>query len=433
VLSVIVEPGFAVVDLETTGLSPGRRDRVVEIGVVHVDAKGCVTGEWSTLVNPGRDVGPTSLHGLRPRDLVDAPSFAEVAAELTALLAGRVLVAHNLPFDARFLLAEYTGLGYPQAPVGPEYGVCTMRLATRYLPYAPRALADCCTAAGWRHDNAHAALADAHAAARLLGCYLEQAQGAEDWLSLLDQAPSWPWPSVLPVPGGRCALRREQVTAEQGARAVTGADAEHFLARLVPSLPRVSDPMADSYLAVLDDVLADRKVDAGEEDALVDLAGELGLDRAAVEDLHRSYLTSLARAAWEDGVVTHLERGDLEDVAVLLGLPVDEVERALEAGRTFTRAADMPGGSLSLAQGDRVCFTGQMSLPREDLAAIASQAGLCVTGSVSKKTTFLVCADADSMSGKARKAREVGTIVISEVKFHHLLAALREQGTRTNP
>lgn len=430
---VAVEPGFTVVDLETTGLSPGCRDRVVEIGVVQVDVTGRVRGEWSTLVNPGRDVGPTSLHGLRPRDLVDAPSFAEIAAELTALLAGRVLVAHNLPFDTRFLLAEYTGLGYPQAPIGPEYGVCTMRLARRYLPYAPRALADCCAAAGWRHDNAHAALADARAAARLLGRYLAQAQGVEDWLGLLGQASSWPWPHVPAVPGGRGALRREQVTAERDARVVTGAHAGHFLARLVPSLPRAPDPMTDSYLAVLDDVLADRKIDAGEQDVLVDLAGELGLDRAVVVDLHRRYLTSLARAAWEDGIVTHLERRDLEDVAVLLGLPAAEVERALEAGRTFTRAVDLPAGSLRLTPGDRICFTGQMSLPREGLVALADLAGLRVTGSVSKKTTFLVCADADSLSGKARKAREVGTIVISEVKFHHLLAALRAQEAHTTP
>ena len=54
--------GYAVVDVETTGLRPSWSDRVVEIGVVHLDSAGAVTGEWSTLVNPGRDLGPQQLH-----------------------------------------------------------------------------------------------------------------------------------------------------------------------------------------------------------------------------------------------------------------------------------------------------------------------------------------------------------------------------------
>lgn len=425
VSGVLVEPGFAVVDLETTGLWPGRRDRIVEIGVVQVDAKGCVTSEWSTLVNPLRDVGPTSIHGLHARDLVDAPTFAEVAAELAEVLDGRVLVAHNLPFDARFLAAEYADLGHAEVPISHGLGVCTMHLAARYLPYSPRSLADCCAVAGWRHENAHAALADAHAAARLLGCYLELVDGSEEWLGLLDQAPSWPWPTIERPHGARRPLRREEVAAQRVARAEAGAGAEHFLARLVPALPRVPNPpMADAYLAVLDDVLADRRVDPGEGDALVELSGELGLDRAAVEGLHQAYLVSLARAAWEDGVITELERRDLDDVAVLLGLAMADVEQALQAGLTFTGGAELPAGSLRFSSGDRICFTGQMSLPREDLQALATAAGLQVTGSVSGKTAFLVCADADSMSGKAKKARAAGTTVISEPKFHQLLAAL---------
>jgi DNA polymerase-3 subunit epsilon len=266
----VTEGGFAVVDLETTGLYPGGRDRVVEVAVVSVDAKGCVVADWSTLVNPCRDVGPTSLHGLRPRDLVNAPAFGDVAAELAGLLAGRVLAAHNLSFDARFLTAEYAALGYPGVPLTAGHGICTMRLARHYLSYAARSLADCCAVAGWRHENAHSALSDAHAAARLLGCYLEAADGTEPWLDLVDEAAAWPWPVIHTEPGRRPTLARERVFADRETRAVGGAAADHFLARLLPVLPRVPNPpAADSYLAVLDDVLADRKVDRGEGGALV--------------------------------------------------------------------------------------------------------------------------------------------------------------------
>jgi DNA polymerase-3 subunit epsilon len=418
--------GFAVVDLETTGLNSGGRDRVVEVAVVLVDTRGGVVADWSTLVNPCRDVGPTSVHGLRPRDLVDAPVFEDVAAELAGLLAGRAVAAHNLAFDARFLMAEYAALGYPGVPLSAAHGVCTMRLASRYLPYSARSLADCCAVAGWRHENAHSALSDAHAAARLLGCYLGVADGTEVWLDLVEEAVTWPWPVIHAAPGRRPPLAREHLIAGRQARAGGGAPSGHFLGRLLPALPRVPNPlMADSYLAVLDDALADRKVDLEEADALVELAADLGLDRPAAEDLHRTYLTSLARAAWEDGVVTEHERRDLDDVAVLLGLPLTAVEEALAAGRGFTGgSAALPVGSLRLTAGDRICFTGEMSRPREELVTLAEAAGLRVTSAVSGKTAMLVCADADSMSGKAKKARAAGTTVISEPKFHQILAAM---------
>ncbi|MEO3873755.1 exonuclease domain-containing protein [Nonomuraea sp. B12E4] len=48
--------GYAVIDTETTGLRPAWHDRIIEMGVVHLDAYGEITREWVTLVNPGRDL-----------------------------------------------------------------------------------------------------------------------------------------------------------------------------------------------------------------------------------------------------------------------------------------------------------------------------------------------------------------------------------------
>jgi exonuclease len=76
--------GYAVVDVETTGLFPGRHDRVVEIGVVLADREGRQVDEWGTLVNPARDLGPQHIHGIRSSDVLCAPSFAEIAGDLGA-------------------------------------------------------------------------------------------------------------------------------------------------------------------------------------------------------------------------------------------------------------------------------------------------------------------------------------------------------------
>ncbi len=145
---------FAVIDVETTGF--GRNDRVIEIGVVHVDADLNIEREWSSLVNPRRDVGPTWVHGLRGGDLDTAPSFDDLADELIHALAGRVIVAHNAAFDRRMLNQE---LERHQKPALPE-GLCTYK-QTRLK------LVDACQQHGIALRDHHSALADARATAAL--------------------------------------------------------------------------------------------------------------------------------------------------------------------------------------------------------------------------------------------------------------------------
>jgi len=106
-------PGYAVVDLETTGLRPSWQDRIVEIGVVLLDPDGEVEGTWETLVNPERDLGPQEIHGIVAADVLAAPTFTDVAGAVVDLLRGRTFVAHNAAFDATFLAASYRNLGWP--------------------------------------------------------------------------------------------------------------------------------------------------------------------------------------------------------------------------------------------------------------------------------------------------------------------------------
>jgi hypothetical protein len=67
-MSAGIEPGFAVVDLETTGWSPNWRDRVVEIAVVQVDPKGCVKHLFKGLDVSGAQLARSIRHdrSLRP-------------------------------------------------------------------------------------------------------------------------------------------------------------------------------------------------------------------------------------------------------------------------------------------------------------------------------------------------------------------------------
>ncbi|GAA3859974.1 DEDDh family exonuclease [Saccharothrix violaceirubra] len=192
--------GYAVVDVETTGFT--RLDRVIEIAVVRLDDAGRVTDEWCTLLNPGRDLGPQHVHRISAADVWDAPTFEQAAGAVAERLEGHVLVAHNLAFDARFLRTEFARLG-TDLDVD---GLCTMRLASRFLPGA-RSLEACCAAAGVPLGSAHEALADARATASLLAYYLRR--GPLGGVTV-------PWPrmpsDVAEVRRGQGRLTRESVS-----------------------------------------------------------------------------------------------------------------------------------------------------------------------------------------------------------------------------
>ena len=401
--------GFAVVDVETTGLFPGSH-RIAEIAVVHVEPDGTVINRWETLVNPERDLGPQHIHGIRAADILHAPVFGDIAHDVMDLLAGRVLVAHNVHFDYRFVSHELGRAGLA-LPFEVHDCLCTMKLARQYLPGAGRSLKDCCDSFGVSLENAHCAGDDAEAAAHVLGNYLRMDADNPDWFSALDRAYFASWPTVTPkrVPP---VLRR---MAEE--------PQPHFLERLVNKLPEVAGPDEHTaYLAMLDRALMDRQISASEANGLVALADELGIGRSSAEQLHVDYMVAMLVAAWEDGVITPEEEADLRIVATLLDIYQDSVTQALAApitGRDSNTGAVLQ--ALVLAPGDKIVLTGDMSRDRSDIETALRSAGFVPHPAVTKAVKLLVAADPDSLSGKAKKARSYGIPVVGEPYLDKLL------------
>lgn len=405
-------PGFAVVDLETTGLSPGAHERVVEIAIVHADEYGSVTGQWETLVNPQRHVGAEHIHGIRAADLIDAPAFSDIADDVMELLSGRVMVAHNARFDRGFLTAEFgrTSRALPDdAPT-----LCTMQLARELIPGAGRSLADCCAAFDIALEDAHRAAVDARATAELLGGYIASTD-REFWFSHIDRALSAAWP--LPASPATKAFAR-WVARGSSAASVP------FLQRIAERMPDFSGPAEHvEYVALLDRCLIDRHLSEHESRQLVALAGELGIGRDTAAGLHAQYFDQFAALAWADGVLTSTEVADLVAVAILLQVPDARLTAALAppAAQAATTDAPPTPGAFTLSPGDAVVLTGEMSRPRADLEAALVAAGFRVASAISKKVALLVAADPDSLSGKARKAREYGIPVVGEEYLQRLL------------
>jgi DNA polymerase III epsilon subunit family exonuclease len=163
---------FSVIDVETTGLSPLRGDRVLEIGIARLDEDGRVLDVFDTLVDPERTVMATHVHGITEEMVAGAPKFRDLLPLLSSIVEGTVLSAHNASFDFGFIREEFRRAGAKFPEVTP---VCTLILARRYLKNLPsRSLGACRAYLNLPDTGAHNALADARSAAFLLRHMIER-------------------------------------------------------------------------------------------------------------------------------------------------------------------------------------------------------------------------------------------------------------------
>jgi DNA polymerase-3 subunit epsilon len=400
--------GYAVIDFETTGLFPSH-DRVVEVAVVHVDETGTITGQWDTLVNPRRDIGAQRIHHISAAEILDAPTFAQIAPRLVELLSGRVVVAHNASFDTRFLYAELERIGYI-ADLR-DRSLCTMQLAREFLPGAGRSLEDCCAAYDIQLDGAHRASVDALATAHLLAAYIAHRPMWQEWGDHLASAAAT-WPPIAPT------------GIEWTPRGTLQQNPASFLQRITVKLPEYSGPVDHlDYLDLLDRVLLDRQISVHEANSLVDLAESHGISRTTCAALHREYFEQLTAVAWADGQLTTDEIGDLADVAKLLSIPGDVVLEAMQPREVASDpvAPDAVVGRFELVAGDLIVLTGAMRRLRDEWYAILEDCGLLPWPAVTKKVKLVVAADGDSLSGKAAKARDYGIPIVDETWLEHNL------------
>ena len=159
---------IAVIDFETTGLSPAMGDRATEVAIVLVE-NGCVVDRFQSLMNAGIHIPAfiTSLTGISNAMAANAPDAATVMLDASRFVGNAPMVAHNASFDRRFWQAELARAGAAAA----QPFACTMLVSRRLYPQASShklgVLVDYHRLP--RAGRAHRALADAEMAASLLG------------------------------------------------------------------------------------------------------------------------------------------------------------------------------------------------------------------------------------------------------------------------
>ncbi|WP_066047639.1 ATP-dependent DNA helicase DinG [Robertmurraya korlensis] len=157
---------FVVVDLETTGNSPKKGDKIIQFAAVVVE-NGEIKETFSSLVSSDKPIPLfiEELTGLNNDMLKDAPTFSEIAPKILQLLDGAFFVAHNVLFDLSFLQEELINSGY-EGFFGPV--IDTVELSRIVFPTADSfKLTDLATKEGLAHDRPHQADSDAYVTAEL--------------------------------------------------------------------------------------------------------------------------------------------------------------------------------------------------------------------------------------------------------------------------
>jgi len=158
---------IAVIDFETTGISPGQGARATEVAIVLME-NGQVVDRFQSLMKTGAWIPPfiTQLTGITNAMVDAAPHATTVMADAARFVGDAPMVAHNAAFDSKFWQAELARADLP----APHPFACTVLLSRRLYPHAPgHKLGTLVDFHGLpRTGQAHRALADAEMAAALL-------------------------------------------------------------------------------------------------------------------------------------------------------------------------------------------------------------------------------------------------------------------------
>lgn len=162
---------------------------------------------------------------------------------------------------------------------------------------------------------------------------------------------------------------------------------------------------------------------------LFELARQYNITKPQAISLHKRYLANVTRIALMDGIITDFEMKDIIQLAKLLHISEDDLALIIqeEQKNMVTNGVVKPEIKNDIV-GKSVCFTGTLTalykgnpMTREMAQQLATEYGLIVKKSVTKDLDYLVTADPDSMSGKAKKARQYNTKILAEQAFWTLL------------
>lgn len=122
---------FVVFDTETTGLKADE-ERVIEIGAIKFNKNGIIE-KFGTLINPEKTISSqiTQITGITNKMVYEKPTSKDVIPKFMSFIKGCILIAHNAPFDLRFINHELIRLNQSTLQ---NYTIDTLKLTRWAYP-----------------------------------------------------------------------------------------------------------------------------------------------------------------------------------------------------------------------------------------------------------------------------------------------------------
>jgi single-stranded-DNA-specific exonuclease len=158
------EREIVVFDVETSGTNAGR-DEIIEIAGIKA-RRGIEIGRFESMIRP---VGPvtaavTAIHGITEEMLRNEPPAADAIGRFLDFVGDATLVAHNAPFDTKFLYAMARRFMNRDVPNDVQD---TLTEARQWFPGISHSLGSMSTRFGFTHDEKHRAMSDVEATFQL--------------------------------------------------------------------------------------------------------------------------------------------------------------------------------------------------------------------------------------------------------------------------
>jgi DNA polymerase-3 subunit epsilon len=310
----------AVLDFETTGLSPKGGARVVEVAVARAEPGTEPVLAVDTLIHPEGPVLCSDIHGIEDADVIGAPRFAGAGHHVIGALSGAIVATYNAGFDLAFLQAE-AEYAWPTLTFNRPPYVCLMWLRPLLGVGRRCSLEQACSHYGLLAGT-HRAAEDALLAARLWRCYLADATragartlrglqqlGSHTYLRSF-ASPLWPVDLAARLkpapPEPRLKPRSEP---PRGATILeVGAPFDGLRAR--PGAP--SHERRRAYWRGLLDALEDGALSSAEHEGLLALQEQLALSEEEIRAIHARLLANVLAMMAEDDLLTRGESSDFD-------------------------------------------------------------------------------------------------------------------------
>ena len=206
--------------------------------------------------------------------------------------------------------------------------------------------------------------------------------------------------------------------ARESVSAVPRSVLERLSVKVAPVANVDNGALNLDYLALLDRILLDRHLSVTEADQLFRVAETMSISADTVRQMHRAYFDGLVTAAWADDQLTDREWTDIQSIGSILEIPAETI--AASAAKPAQNAPAYTTG-FRLHPGDIVVITGATRRARSEWFNLLAEQGFVPKDSLGKKAKLLVAADPDSMSGKAKLARDYGIPIVNEDGLERLV------------